>query len=77
MAAHHHEPGSGADAFELSAQRAVRLHCPIAWPEGLCCNNCQAPFPCHVNQWGVAVLTAAGWSAEQIAALDDRKGAWS
>lgn len=77
MSAQQHQPEGSGEAFVCSAQRAVRVHCAIAWPEGLRCNNCRAPFPCHVHQWGVEVLTRAGWSAEQIAALDARKGPWS
>jgi hypothetical protein len=74
VSAQQQEPVSSAKAFVRSAQRAVRVRCAIAWPEGLRCNNCRAVFPCHVNQWGVTVLTEAGWSAEQVTAFDDRKG---
>lgn len=59
------------------ARRAARVHCAIDWPEGLRCNNCQAPFPCSVHRWAREVLTRAGWADAAIAALDRRTGPWS
>jgi hypothetical protein len=59
------------------AQLAVRTHCAIEWPEGHRCLNCAKPHPCEINSWGMSTLSRAGWTAEQIAALDRRAGAWS
>jgi hypothetical protein len=59
------------------AQQAIRVHCAMSWPHGLLCNNCHAPFPCQVHQWGRDVLEHAGWNDEHITALDQRTGPWS
>lgn len=65
------------DEFDIElAKRAVRVHCPMQWPEGLQCNNCRAPFPCVTHSWGYELLEQAGWSEAQIIALDQRVGPW-
>lgn len=66
---------SGGPDIEL-AKLAARVHCPIRWPEGAQCNNCQAPFPCMIYRWAYALLERAGWSDTQILALDTRVGPW-
>jgi len=68
----------GVAAEDLKfAQLAIRVHCPISWPEGTRCLNCRAEYPCSIRRWAAAALFAAGWSATQIEALDLRTGAWS
>ena len=60
-----------------SAKYAIRVHCPISWPEGQRCLNCQRMFPCPTFECGFEVLTAAGWTEDDIARLDTRTGPWS
>jgi hypothetical protein len=59
------------------AERAVRVHCSIAWPEGARCINCHRPHPCPVYSWGHAKLLACGRTEAEVAGLDRRMGAWS
>jgi hypothetical protein len=59
------------------ARLVVRVHCPIEWPAGVRCLNCSTPFPCELSRWGQATLFDAGWTHEQVNALDGRAGAWS
>lgn len=65
------------DARAAAAKQVARVHCPIAWPQGNRCLNCHQLFPCTAFGWAFDVLADAGWSAEQIKALDVRKGPWS
>jgi hypothetical protein len=50
------------------ARWAVRVHRPQEWPAGRFCVNCRQRWPCRLARWGVAVLVAAGWSEQDIAA---------
>lgn len=66
--------------FDASARRAMhaaRTHCPIEWPNGLRCLSCNVAFPCHAYMWASNLLADAGWSDQQIKALDVRSGPWS
>jgi hypothetical protein len=65
------------DSRLFYAKHVVRVHCPIAWPEGDRCLNCHQRFPCSTYGWAVEVLADAGWSAAAIEALDVRTGPWS
>ena len=51
------------------ATKAVIIHQPGDWPTGDFCRNDHARWPCWLYQWGVDVLTAAGWSEQKIAEL--------
>lgn len=79
--AHGHEHGVAVappDEFDIQlAQKAVQLHCVQHWPGGPRCNNCHHKHPCVSYVWGVELLTKAGWTAERIALLDRRLGAWA
>lgn len=68
---------SVVEADVRRAQQIVRVHCPISWPHGKRCLNDHLPFPCAAYGWAFDVLTDAGWTAEQIAELDERTGPWS
>ena len=59
------------------AQDAIRTHCPVEWPNGRRCLNCNVAFPCPAYERAFDVLAGAGWSAEQIRALDVRTSPWS
>lgn len=59
------------------AEYAIRTHCPIDWPEGRRCLNCHRQHPCPVYERAHGVLTAAGWSEDEISKLDIRTGPWS
>lgn len=59
------------------ANRVVRLHCPITWPDHIRCLNCQQRFPCQSYTWAVVTLAGAGWNEDEINALDKRTGPWA
>jgi hypothetical protein len=42
------------------AQRAVAIHVPERWPNGVYCRSCRTDFPCRLNRWGLRVLRTAG-----------------
>ena len=48
------------------AARAVRVHVPEDWPQGLLCRSERVPYPCRLARWGHATLEAAGLTAEQL-----------
>ena len=60
-----------------AAAQLLRVHVPIAWPEGARCLNDGGPFPCATYGWAHAVLVGAGWHELQIKSLDTRTGPWS
>lgn len=64
-----------SDVFR--AQHAIRTHCPIDWPNGRRCLNCNVRFPCPSLVWGYEVLRSAGWPEDEILNLDTRTGPWA
>jgi hypothetical protein len=63
-----HRPGQ--DEVHL-ARRAVCVHAREHWQHGDFCVNCRAPFPCRLHRWGRRVLTAVGWSDQDIVGMLD------
>ena len=59
-----------------AAVHLVRTHCAIAYPDGRRCLNCHARFPCPAAELGADLLLQAGWTGEQILAIDVRSGPW-
>ena len=51
------------------AQKAMLIHRPEHWPTGKFCINCHARWPCRLCRWGVAVLEANGWTADDMTNL--------
>lgn len=70
-----HEDNIGSDT--AIAERVVQVHCPIAWPEGSLCLNCNQGFPCPRYEWAYRILSQAGRSEDEISKLDRRTGPWS
>jgi hypothetical protein len=54
------------------AQWLVITHQGEDWPTGRHCRNCHDRAPCRLYRWGCQVLTAAGWSEQDVAALEAR-----
>ncbi len=61
-------PSANRDVLRL-AVRAVYLHGPSEWPEGVYCSNDRSPFPCRLRRWGEDVLLTAGWRPQDVDAL--------
>ncbi|MEU3452878.1 hypothetical protein ABZ671_04655 [Micromonospora sp. NPDC006766] len=55
--------------FSLAA-KAVRVHAPEPWPQGVLCRSERVPYPCRLARWGHATLEAAGLTEEQAEAVE-------
>ncbi|HCT80836.1 MAG TPA: hypothetical protein DGG94_13010 [Micromonosporaceae bacterium] len=50
-------------------RRAVAVHVPQSWPQGVFCRNCHARFPCGIAVWGMKLLRHRGWDLPDIVDL--------
>ena len=51
------------------AVRAIAVHAPEQWPDGVWCRNDRASHPCRLHRWGQRVLAERGLSEAQVRAL--------